>query len=124
MKKKLFKLKGSFDSIKKARWAQKYIGKNFQSTVSSIIPLGIFTFIPEYDLHGLISREDLKRYGFYLDKTRSKFFHNRNASSYSLGNSIEIKIKSADIEMGKIEFALIETGIVKFKNKNFSQDKR
>ena len=96
-----------FDNLKKARWAQNHIGKQFQTFINSITPLGIFTFIPEYDLHGLIQREDLEEMGFYFDRRNRLFVQNRGSSSYKLGDKVDIKIKNVRIETGKINFALI-----------------
>ena len=95
-----------FDSIKKARWAQNNIGKTFQTTANSITPMGIFTFIPEYDLHGLIQRTELGKQGFEFDREKTTFVHCVLLKSYALGDKIDIKIENANIETGKINFAL------------------
>ena len=95
-----------FDSIKKARWAQNNKGKIFQITVNSITPMGLFTFIPEYDLHGLIQRVELEKHGFKFDREKSSFVHRVSFESYALGDKIDIRIENADIETGKIDFAI------------------
>ena len=104
-----------FDAMKKARWAQNHTKKVFQTIVSSVTHLGIFTFIPKYDLHGLIQRRHLEERGFYFDEEKSSFIHYKVSMSYVLGDQIDIKIENADIETGKIDFAFAEEITLKRK---------
>lgn len=100
-------------SIKKARFAQRFVGQEFEGMISSVAKFGIFVLLREYDIDGLVRVDDLGNEFFEYDEENLRLVAKRSGFSYSIGDLVKIQIVAADPELGQINFALAQNEIEK-----------
>lgn len=98
-------------SIKKARFMQKFVGQEFDGMISSVAKFGIFVLLREYDIDGLIRLDDLGSDRFEFDEENLILVAKRSGFTYNIGDPVRIQVVAADPELGQINFGL--AGVVK-----------
>ncbi len=93
-------------SIKKARFMEKFIGQEFDGMISSVAKFGVFVLLREYEVDGLVRLEDLGSERFEYDEENIRLVAKRSGFSYGIGDTIRIQVVAADPELGQINFAL------------------
>lgn len=91
-------------SIKKARFMEKFIGQEFDGMISSVAKFGVFVLLREYDCDGLIRLDDLGNDRFEYDEENLKLIAKRSGFSYGIGDTIRIQVAAADPELGQVNF--------------------
>lgn len=93
-------------SIKKARFAERFIGQEFEGIISSVAKFGIFVLLREYDIDGLVRVDELGSEPFDYDEENLRLVARRSGFSYAIGDLVKIQVAAADVELGQITFAL------------------
>lgn len=93
-------------SIKKARFMEKFVGQEFDGMISSVAKFGVFVLLREYDIDGLVRLDDLGGDRFEYDEENLRLVAKRSGFAYSIGDAIRIQVAAADPELGQINFAL------------------
>lgn len=93
-------------SIKKARFMQKFIGQELEGMISSVAKFGIFVLLREYDCDGLVRTDDLGDDKFEYDEENLRLYSKRSGKSYSIGDSVKIQVAAADPDLGQVNFLL------------------
>lgn len=93
-------------SIKKARFMEKFVGQEFDGMISSVAKFGVFVLLREYDIDGLVRLDDLGGDRFEFDEENLRLVAKRSGFSYNIGDNIRIQVVAADPEQGQINFAL------------------
>ena len=85
-----------------AEYMQSHIGKTFEGKISGAIQTGIFVEL-ESGIEGFVGIEYFPGYGFEFDGIMS-FINKKSGVSLSIGDKITVKVLSADVSAGKIDF--------------------
>ncbi|WP_374029597.1 ribonuclease R [Bdellovibrio bacteriovorus] len=93
-------------SIKKARFMEKFVGQEFDGMISSVAKFGVFVLLREYDVDGLVRLDDLGKERFEYDEENLRLVAKRSGFAYSIGDMIRIQVAAADPELGQINFVL------------------
>ncbi len=91
-------------SIKKARFMEKFVGQEFDGIISSVAKFGVFVMLREYDCDGLIRIDDLGKDKFEFDEQSLKLIARRSGFTYSIGDTLRIQVAAADPELGQVNF--------------------
>ncbi|WP_415062360.1 ribonuclease R [Bdellovibrio sp.] len=91
-------------SIKKARFMEKFVGQEFDGMISSVAKFGVFVLLREYDIDGLVRLDDLGGDRFEFDEEHLRLVAKRSGFAYSIGDNIRIQVAAADPELGQINF--------------------
>jgi ribonuclease R len=95
--------------IKKARFMHKHLGDEFDGVISSVTRFGVFVLLRTFEIDGLIRLDDLgqqKFDRFEFDEENLQLVSSRSGMRYSIGDVVKIRVVSADIEAGQINFEL------------------
>lgn len=95
-------------SIKKARFMQKFVGQEFDGMISSVAKFGVFVLLREYDIDGLIRLDDLGKERFEYDEEKLSLIAPRSGFSYTIGDTLRVQVAAADPELGQINFVLVQ----------------
>ncbi|WP_413289061.1 ribonuclease R [Bdellovibrio sp. HCB337] len=95
-------------SIKKARFMQKFIGQELEGMISSVAKFGIFVLLREYDCDGLVRTDDLGADHFEFDEENLRLRGKRSGKVFNIGDSVKIQVAAADPELGQVNFILAE----------------
>lgn len=93
-------------AIKKARFIQKFIGQEFEGMISGVTKFGAFVLLREYDVDGLIRLGDLAKEPLEYDEDNLRLVARRSGLSYSIGDTLKIRVVDSNIELGQIDFEL------------------
>ena len=85
-----------------AEYMQSHIGETFEGKISGAIQTGIFVEL-ESGIEGFVGIEYFPGYGFEFDGIMS-FINKKSGVSLSIGDKITVKVLSADVSAGKIDF--------------------
>ncbi len=96
-------------SIKKARFMQKFVGQELDGMISSVAKFGIFVLLREYDCDGLVRTDDLGNDKFEFDEEKLSLQGQRTGKTYNIGDSVRIQVAAADPELGQVNFVLAAT---------------
>ena len=96
--------------IKKAEYMQSFIGENFEGVISSVTNFGFFVILPN-TVEGLVRAENLYDDYYELDEKNYTLLGKRTKRAFTLGDTVEVKLASANKITGKIEFLLSEGGM-------------
>jgi ribonuclease R len=105
------KAERQIQAIKKARFMQKHEGEEFDGIISSVTKFGVFVLLRQFEVDGLIHIDNLgtQRFEkFEFDEENLRLIAKRSGFSYNIGDSIRVRVVSADPEEGKIDFELAE----------------
>lgn len=93
-------------SIKKARFMQKFVGQELEGMISSVAKFGVFVLLREYDCDGLIRTDDLGDDRFEYDEENLRLYSKRSGKSFNIGDSVRILVAGADPDLGQVNFLL------------------
>lgn len=98
-------------SIKKARYMMKFIGEEFDGMISSVTRFGVFVTLRGVEVDGLIHIDNLSKGPqdrMIFDDEKLRLVSRRSGYSLNIGDEIRIRVTSADIETGQIDFELAQ----------------
>jgi len=96
-----------FQSIKKARFMQKFIGQELEGMISSVTKFGAFVLLRNYEVDGLIRLEGLSKEKLEFDEENLVLVGKRSGVRYGIGDIVKIRVANADPEAGQVDFDLI-----------------
>lgn len=96
-------------SIKKARFMEKFVGEELDGVISSVTKFGVFVLLRAYDVDGLVRVDDLGGEKFEFDEDNLRLVGKRSGFSYNIGDIVKILVAAVDTEAGQISFTLAET---------------
>lgn len=96
-----------FQSIKKARFMQKFVGQELEGMISSVTKFGAFVLLRNYEVDGLIRLEGLSKEKLEFDEENLALFGKRSGIRYGIGDIVKIRVANADPEAGQVDFDLI-----------------
>ena len=92
---------------KQVEYIQGHIGEVFEGNVSGMIDRGIFVKLQDSLVEGLVSFDRLDE-AYELADSRLKAFGMRSRSVISMGESVKVRIESADLDTKQVEMSLVE----------------
>lgn len=95
-------------AIKKARFMNQFIGKEYIGMVSSVTKFGVFVILRQFDVDGLIRTEDLGGEYFEYDEQNLRLVGKKSGMAYCIGDQVRVKVAATDVDMGRIDFLLAE----------------
>jgi ribonuclease R len=102
-----------FQSIKKARFMQKFIGQEFEGMISSVTKFGVFVLLRNFEVDGLVRLESLSKERLEFDEENLVLVGKRSGVRFSIGDIVKIRVANADPEAGQVDFELVEKEIEK-----------
>lgn len=100
-------------SIKKARFMEKFIGQEFDGMISSVTKFGVFVLLRQFEVDGLVSLERLARNSkdtYEFDPEHLRLVAKRSGESFEIGQMLKVRVSDADPELGQIDFELVRPG--------------
>ena len=88
----------------KCEYMSDKVGDNFSGVISGVAGFGLFVELSDVFVEGLISVRDLRDDYYAFDDVHHQLKGERNAKIYRLGDKINVKIASVNLDDRKIEF--------------------
>lgn len=91
----------------KCHYMQKYIGKEFTGTISSVVKFGFFVELDELLVEGLVHITTLIDDYYDIDHMTQSLVGEKTNKTYSLGRKCSIIVSKVDVLLGRIDFELV-----------------
>lgn len=125
-----FKAQSDLESLRKAEYMQARTGENFFGIITGVQSYGFFVEIESLLVEGLVHVSSLKDdwYEFPQTTTRAKgrsatvLVGRRSGRQYSLGDRVEVQVKSVDYYRQQIDLVAVRSSIGNVNNTEFDGD--
>ena len=98
------------ESALKCEFMQDHISNEYTGVISSVTSFGMFVRLNDLHIEGLVHITALGNDYFHYDNERHLLIGERTRRVYRLGDEVEVKVRSVDMEEKQIDFEL--AGIV------------
>jgi len=112
---------------KQVQYMQDKIGQEFDGVVSGVTEWGIFVEIRENGCEGMVRIKEMRDDFYYFDEDNYCIIGRKNKKTYTLGDTLRIEVKRADLARKQMDFAIVEAAYStkgKEKEKKFSDYKK
>lgn len=92
----------------KCYYMRDRIGEEFDGTIASVVPFGVFVALDSVYVEGLVHVSELGEDYFQFDNIKHQMLGERSGKRYRLGDRLRIKLVRADLETGRIDFVLAD----------------
>ena len=100
----------------KAKYLQRFIGDEFDGTITSITSFGIFVELDNIFIEGLVHISQMSDDYYIYDETKHRLIGERTRQQYRLSDKVRVKVRESNPETKHIDFELISpTGIKRDK---------
>ncbi len=93
---------------KQVEFLEDKIGQTFKGVISGVTEWGIFVEIIENKCEGRVSIRDMKDDQYAFDEDNYRIVGRRTGRIYTLGDTVMIKVKRADLVKKQLDFEFIE----------------
>ncbi len=101
-------LERKVDSFYKCQYAKTHIGKTFKGTVTSIVNFGLFIYIPDLMLDGLLHVTELGDDYFIFDEKKQVLVGKKTGKQFHNGQELLIEIANVDMTKLFIDFCIAD----------------
>ncbi len=95
-------------SVKKCRFFESHVGKEFDGYINSLVKFGAFVTLKKFPLDGLIKLEELLNDYLIYDEDTWTLKGKRTGKIFRVGDKVRVKVLNVDISDGKIDFSLVK----------------
>lgn len=93
-------------AIKKCVFIAKHVGTEFDGTIESVAPHGLYVTLAPFFVEGLVPARRLP-YGAAFDARGHAFTMRRGSARWRLGDRVRVRIERVDVARGWISLALV-----------------
>lgn len=99
------------DDLKKAEYMQDKVGEEFEGVISSVTSFGMFVEL-ENTVEGLVHVSNLTDDYYHYDDRNHALIGERTAKVYRIGDEVEVKVVSVNLDEHAVDFELVGGGSV------------
>ena len=92
---------------KQVEFMQNKIGQEFDGVISGVTEWGMYVEDPETKVEGMIRLKDMTDDYYTLDQKNYAIVGQKTKKKYSLGDSLRVKLISADLDRKTLDFKLV-----------------
>ena len=92
---------------KQVEFMQDKIGTEINATISGVTEWGMYVEDPDTKVEGMVRIKDIEGDFFELDQKNYCLVGSRTKKKYSLGDSVKVKLISADLDRKTLDFKLV-----------------
>ena len=99
------------ESIKQmqAKWISQHLGETFDGVISGVTEFGLFVQLKDTLTEGLVPIRTIETHDYMqLDEDNYCLIAARSGKTYTLSDSVRVRVVKADVERKQIDFVLVE----------------
>jgi ribonuclease R len=101
----------------KCEFMLDHVGDSFEGVIASVTNFGFFVRLPEFHIDGLVHITSLDSDYYRYDEVKQHLIGERGGMIYRLGDPLEVKVASVNLDERKIDFILTSTAKAAGQNK-------
>ena len=95
------------ESWLKTYYMQDKVGEVFEGKISAVTSFGVFVLLDDVYVEGLVHISELGKDYFHFRKDIQAIVGEKSGMSYRLGDTLTVKVVSANLENAQVDFALV-----------------
>lgn len=108
----------------KCEYMSSRLGQEYNGKVTSVTAFGLFVALDDEFIEGLVHVTALKNDYYRYDAIRHQLIGEATKSSYSLGDTVRIRVIRVDLNQRRIDFDLLQTEDNRSRKKKATQQKQ
>jgi ribonuclease R len=92
----------------KCYYMQDRINEEFEGSISSVVPFGIFVALDQVFVEGLVHVSELGSDYYHYDDARHQILGERTGKRFRLSDRVRVRLVRVDLETAKIDFKLVQ----------------
>ncbi|MFM8453916.1 MAG: ribonuclease R [Gammaproteobacteria bacterium] len=108
----------------KCQYISQHLGKAFDGIISGVTRFGFFVELKDLYIDGLVHVTNLQDDYYEFDPVRHRLIGSRLNKMFELGQKVEVKVSTINIEQRKIDFLLVSTKAKNSPQKESPRKKR
>ena len=100
------------ESWLKTYYMRDKIGEVFKGKISAVTSFGVFVLLDDVYVEGLVHISELGKDYFHFKKDIQAIVGEKSGMQYRLGDTLTVKVMSANLESAQVDFALLKEGDV------------
>lgn len=101
-------LERKLDAYYKCQYAKTHIGSQFEGVVASVVSFGLFIYMKDLMLEGMLHVTELAGDYYVYDETKHVLVGKKNGQVYSLGQILKVEIFNVDMAKLFIDLKLVK----------------
>lgn len=101
----------------KCEFMLDHVGDTFEGVIASVTNFGFFVRLPEFHIDGLVHITSLDSDYYRYDEVKQHLVGERTGMIYRLGDALEVKVASVNLDERKIDFILASANAKETQNK-------
>ncbi len=97
---------------KQVEFMEDKVGQTFPGVISGVTEWGIYVEIIENKCEGMIKARDMRDDNYYFDEDNYRYVGRNTGRIYSLGDTVTIEVKRADLIKKQLDFAFVTSAVV------------
>nr|WP_199067662.1 ribonuclease R [Chromobacterium sp. ASV5] len=98
------------ESWLKTYYMRDKVGEIFQGKISAVTGFGVFVLLDDVYVEGLVHISELGKDYFHFKKEVQAIVGEKTGVQYRLGDTLRVKVVSANLESAQVDFALVRDG--------------
>ncbi|MEM8817670.1 MAG: ribonuclease R [Pseudomonadota bacterium] len=94
----------------KCQYLGDRVGKEFHGVVTSVTRFGLFVQLTDLMIDGLVHVTSLPNDYYHYDPAKQQLVGERSGQSFGLGEALEVRVHSVDMDTRRIDFRLVRDG--------------
>ncbi len=94
----------------KCYFMQDRVGEEFEGSVSSVVPFGLFVALDDVFIEGLVHISELGADYFHYEEGKHRLVGERSGRMYRLADRVRIQVVRVDLDNTRIDFRLADGG--------------
>ena len=91
----------------KCQYAKTHVGKEFSGLITSVVNFGVFVYIPDLMLDGLVHVTELGSDYYVFDEKKQLLIGKKTGAKFASGQELQIEIAGVDMAKLFIDFKLV-----------------
>lgn len=109
---------------KQVQFLQDKVGQIFPALISGVTEFGFFAELEGNKCEGMVHIRNLRDDRYYFEQESYSLRGSRTGNVYMLGDTVYVRIKSADLIKKQIDFELVDEGESETKSKRETREQR
>jgi ribonuclease R len=101
-------LERKMDAFYKCQYALTHLGGEFDGVITSVVNFGIFVYVPQLMIDGLVHVTELGSDYFVFDEKKHTLFGRKGGATYAVGQKLRIELAGVNMTQLFIDFRLSE----------------
>ena len=96
------------EALLKCQYMEDKVGREYAGVITGVTNFGVFVQLPDVMIDGLLHISSLRNDYYHFEPARMSLVGERSGGRYTIGDAIDVRVQSVDLESRRIDFGLAD----------------